>query len=87
MDLPARAEPPSPHYRQADVTDYAETLYSLEGVDAVVHLARASPHASPNAVFRVNTISTWNVLQAAQARDPRRAAAWPPSSRNRASCA
>jgi nucleoside-diphosphate-sugar epimerase len=66
VDLPARAQLTCA-YRQADVNDYAETLFALEGVEAVVHLARASPHAGPNAVFRVNTMTTWNVLQAAEA--------------------
>jgi UDP-glucose 4-epimerase len=70
VDLPARAELPGARYRQADVNDYAETLYAFEGVDAVVHLARASPHASPNTVLSrqyVNTMTAWNVLQAAEA--------------------
>ena len=67
VDLPAQAELPGARYRQADVNDYAETLHALEGVDAVVHLARASPHASPNTMFRVNTMTAWNVLQAAEA--------------------
>ncbi len=66
VDLPPRAELSGARYRQADVNEYAETLFAFEGVDAVVHLARASPHASPNAVFRINTMTTWNVLQAAE---------------------
>jgi UDP-glucose 4-epimerase len=66
VDLAPRAEGVDAGYRQADVNDYGQTLYALDGVEAVVHMARASPHASPNTVFRVNTMTTWNVLEAAE---------------------
>ncbi len=62
-----------PHVR-AELTDFGQTLELLAGVDehpgadAVVHLAAIpAPGLVPNAeVFRVNTLSTYNVFEAAR---------------------
>ena len=59
---------------RADLTDFGQTLEVLAGVDhqpapdAVVHLAAIpAPGLVPNAgVFRVNTLSTYNVFEAAR---------------------
>ena len=62
-----------PHVR-ADLADFGQTLEVLAGVDehpaadAVVHLAAIpAPGLVPNAeVFRLNTLSTYNVFSAAE---------------------
>jgi nucleoside-diphosphate-sugar epimerase len=62
-----------PHVR-ADLTDFGQTLEVLAGVDehpaaaAVIHLAAIpAPGLTPNAeVFRLNTLSTYNVFEAAR---------------------
>ena len=59
---------------RADLTDFGQTLEVLAGVDerpaadAVVHLAAIpAPGLVPNAeVFRTNTLSTYNVFEAAR---------------------
>jgi nucleoside-diphosphate-sugar epimerase len=59
---------------RADLTDFGQALEALAGVDerpwadAVVHLAAIpAPGLVPNAeVFRVNTVSTYNVFEAAR---------------------
>jgi nucleoside-diphosphate-sugar epimerase len=59
---------------RADLTDFGQTLEALAGVDerppadAIVHLAAIpAPGLVPNAqVFRVNTLSTYNVFEAAR---------------------
>ena len=58
---------------QADLTDFGQTLEVLcrwttaTGVDAVVHLAAIPAPPDPNAViFKVNTLSTYNVFEAAR---------------------
>jgi nucleoside-diphosphate-sugar epimerase len=59
---------------RADVTEFGQALEALAGVDerpaadAVVHLAAIpAPGLVPNAeVFRVNTLSTYNVFEAAR---------------------
>ncbi|MFQ3683858.1 NAD-dependent epimerase/dehydratase family protein [Roseiflexus sp.] len=51
----------------ADLTDLGQTFGVLEGKDAVIHLA-AIPWPGehpPEVVYRINTLSTFNVLQAA----------------------
>jgi nucleoside-diphosphate-sugar epimerase len=51
----------------ADLTDFGETVESLRGAEAVVHLAAIpAPGLRPDEVtFRVNTTSTYNVFSAA----------------------
>ena len=64
----------SPDDVRADLTDFGQALEVLAGVDehpaaeAVVHLAAIpAPGLVPNAeVFRVNTLSTYNVFEAAR---------------------
>ena len=59
---------------RADLTDFGQALDVLAGVDgapradAVVHLAAIpAPGLAPNAeIFRVNTLSTYNVFEAAR---------------------
>jgi len=73
VDLAAPRENRCPHVR-ADLTDFGQALEVLGGVDerspadAVVHLAAIpAPGLAPNAeVFRLNTLSTYNVFEAAR---------------------
>src|SRR4051812_38271020 len=73
VDLVAPRDGRSPHVR-ADLATFGETLEVLAGVDerpaadAVVHLAAIpAPGLVPNAeVFRVNTLSTYNIFEAAR---------------------
>lgn len=60
-DVPGR-------FMYCDFTDYGQTLSTLRGAEAVVHMAAIpSPVMHPHeVVFRVNIMSTWNVLQAAE---------------------
>lgn len=51
-----------------DITDLAALREVFKGIDAIIHLA-AVPNprtASPEACFRVNTLGTWSMLQAAE---------------------
>ncbi|MFH1025008.1 MAG: NAD(P)-dependent oxidoreductase [Planctomycetota bacterium] len=61
--------PSSAEIRTADLTRAPEALESLRGAEAVVHLAAipAPRLGTPEAVFATNVLSTWNVLQAAEA--------------------
>ncbi|BCI52264.1 UDP-glucose 4-epimerase [Mycolicibacterium litorale] len=54
-------------YAEGDVTDLESMRRTLEGADAVVHLAAIDYDwkAAPEQYIRVNTMGTWNVLQAA----------------------
>jgi nucleoside-diphosphate-sugar epimerase len=73
IDLVASRDERCPLVR-ADLTDFGQTLEVLSGVDerpaadAVVHLAAIpAPGLVPNAeVFRANTLSTYNVFEAAR---------------------
>jgi nucleoside-diphosphate-sugar epimerase len=73
VDLAPSREDLCPRVR-ADVADFGQTLEVLAGVDerpaadAVVHLAAIpAPGLAPNAeVFRLNTLSTYNVFEAAR---------------------
>jgi nucleoside-diphosphate-sugar epimerase len=53
--------------RQADLTDFGETVEALRGAEAVVHLAAIpAPGLRPDELtFRANTTSTYNVMSAA----------------------
>lgn len=63
VPLPSR----SARFLVADATDFGQLVSSLEGCDAVIHLAaHRSPVNSPNTVVYVeNTASSYNVLYAA----------------------
>ena len=75
---PGQSNPPKPGdvtFSRADITDFGQVIAALSGIDertdkvtAVVHLgAIASPGQAPNQViFEVNTISTYNVFEAAR---------------------
>jgi len=60
-DVPGR-------FMYCDFTDYGQTLSTLRDAEAVIHMAAIpSPVMHPHeVVFRVNMMSTWNVLQAAE---------------------
>jgi nucleoside-diphosphate-sugar epimerase len=59
--------PASVGYAEGDVTDLESMRRALKGADAVVHLAAIDYDwkAAPEQYIRVNTMGTWNVLQAA----------------------
>jgi nucleoside-diphosphate-sugar epimerase len=74
VDLTAGGGPPESVIR-ADLTDFGQTLEALSAIDdryetvgAVVHLAAIpAPGLAPNhEIFRVNTLSTYNVFEAAR---------------------
>ncbi len=55
-------------FQKVDFTDYGQTVAVMKGVDAVIHMA-AIPAPNIDAehtVFRVNMLSNWNVLEAAE---------------------
>ncbi|MBZ0294383.1 MAG: NAD(P)-dependent oxidoreductase [Anaerolineae bacterium] len=63
-------------FRLVDLTDYGQTFVALHGADAVVHLAaNPAPDSNPQDGenrFRNNTLSTYNVFNAAVALGLRR---------------
>lgn len=75
---PGQSNPPKPgdvRYSRADVTDFGEAMAALSMIDervakvtGVVHLAAiAAPGQAPNhVIFGVNTVSTYNVFEAAR---------------------
>jgi UDP-glucose 4-epimerase len=55
-------------FQRVDFTDYGQTVAVMKGIEAVVHMA-AIPAPNMDAehtVFRVNLLSNWNVLEAAE---------------------
>ncbi len=66
VDIAASREPGAPTLI-ADLTDLGQTIDSLRGADAVVHLAAIpAPFVLPDGeTFRVNMMSTYNVFSAA----------------------
>jgi nucleoside-diphosphate-sugar epimerase len=67
VDVVSAAESTAP-LLLADLTDFGQTVESLAGVDAVVHLAAipASGIHTEEATFRTNMVSTYNVFEAAR---------------------
>jgi nucleoside-diphosphate-sugar epimerase len=74
VDLAPPADPSVRHSR-VDLTDYGQTVAAFSGIDdriagvtGIVHLAAIrAPGLAPNAVtFSVNTLSTYNVFEAAR---------------------
>ena len=75
---PGQSNPPKPGdvtYSRADVTDFGQAMAALSMIDervekvtGVVHLAAiAAPGQAPNhVIFEVNTVSTYNVFEAAR---------------------
>ena len=75
---PGQTNPPttdSVTYSRADVTDFGQAMAALsaidervEGVTGVVHLAAIpAPGQAPNhVIFEVNTVSTYNIFEAAR---------------------
>ena len=55
-------------FKTADVTDFGQVLSSMQGCDAVIHMAAiTNPVIAPeHEVFRVNMTSTWNILESAE---------------------
>ncbi len=67
VDVAASLHPDDPT-RVADLTDLSQTIESLRGADAVVHLAAipAPNIVPPGETFRINMMSTYNVFSAAE---------------------
>lgn len=67
VDVIASLHPDEPT-RVADLTDLGQTVESLRGADAVVHLAAipAPNIVPPGETFRINMMSTYNVFSAAE---------------------
>jgi nucleoside-diphosphate-sugar epimerase len=67
IDLVSPGESPAAFLR-ADVTHFGQTVESLTGVDAVVHLAAipAPGIHTEETTFRTNMLSTYNVFEAAR---------------------
>jgi nucleoside-diphosphate-sugar epimerase len=66
VDIAASLDPDEPTL-VADLTDLGQTIESLRGADAVVHLAAIpAPRIVPESeTFRINMMSTYNVFSAA----------------------
>jgi len=63
-----RGEPGPSSFKFVDTTDAAQVISAMQGCDAVIHMA-AIPNprmASEFEVFRVNMLSNWAVLEAAE---------------------
>jgi UDP-glucose 4-epimerase len=65
--------PPAAHdsgslFQRCDFTDFGQTVAVLKGADAVIHMAAIpAPNTdSEHEVFRINMMSNWNVLEAAE---------------------
>ena len=67
VDVVSPAESPAPSLL-ADLTDYGQTVECLAGRDAVVHLAAIPAFGirTEETTFRTNTLSTYNVFEAAR---------------------
>jgi nucleoside-diphosphate-sugar epimerase len=67
VDVVSPAESPAASLL-ADLTDFGQTVECLAGADAVVHLAAipASRIRTEETTFRTNTLSTYNVFEAAR---------------------
>jgi nucleoside-diphosphate-sugar epimerase len=67
VDVVSPAESPGA-FLLADLTDFGQTVECLAGADAVVHLAAipASRIRTEDTTFRTNTLSTYNVFEAAR---------------------
>jgi nucleoside-diphosphate-sugar epimerase len=67
VDVAASMHPDDPT-RVVDLTDLGQTIESLRGADAVVHLAAipAPNIVPPGETFRINMMSTYNVFSAAE---------------------
>jgi nucleoside-diphosphate-sugar epimerase len=67
VDVVSPAESPAVSLL-ADLTDFGQTVECLAGADAVVHLAAipASRIRTEETTFRTNTLSTYNVFEAAR---------------------
>ena len=75
---PGQSNPPKPTdvtFSRVDITDFGQVMEALSGIDertdkvtGVVHLgAIAAPGQAPNQViFQLNTVSTYNVFEAAR---------------------
>ena len=61
---------PELSFKKIDFTDYGQTVFATENCDAIIHLAAIpNPGVIPNQeVFRVNMLSTFNILEAAEDR-------------------
>ena len=59
---------PELNFKKIDFTDYGQTIFAADQCDAIIHLAAIpNPGVIPNQeVFRVNMLSTFNILEAAE---------------------
>ena len=59
---------PELSFKKIDFTDYGQTVFATENCDAIIHLAAIpNPGVIPNQeVFRVNMLSTFNILEVAE---------------------
>jgi nucleoside-diphosphate-sugar epimerase len=66
-DLVTETDAPHTTYAQCDIMDYDAVREHIRGCDAVVHMgALRSPTLAPGQdVFRINTVGTFNVFEAA----------------------
>lgn len=66
-DLVPETDTPHTSYAQCDITDFAAVRAQVRGCDAIVHLAalRNPLYAPGPDVYRVNTVGTFNVFEAA----------------------
>src|SRR5271169_3690577 len=64
---PAADSAGSAEFRQADLNDYASLIRAFDGCEAIVHLAAVPDPGivSPEELFRVNVLGTFNALEAA----------------------
>ncbi|MEX0763453.1 MAG: NAD(P)-dependent oxidoreductase [Dehalococcoidia bacterium] len=55
-------------FADVDCTDFGQAVAVLKGADAVIHMAAIpNPLVAPeHVVFRINMVSNWNVLEAAE---------------------
>jgi nucleoside-diphosphate-sugar epimerase len=84
VDIVSSDDSPAESLR-ADLTEFGQTVESLAGVDAVVHLAAipAPGIHTEETTFRTNMLSTYNVFEAARLRSTRTSAPSTSSSRRR----
>lgn len=71
---PAPGPAAAPEFRPADLTDPASLLQAFGGCEAIIHLAAVPDPGivSPEELFRVNVLGTFNALEAAVGAGARR---------------
>jgi nucleoside-diphosphate-sugar epimerase len=66
-DLVAETDAPNSSYHVCDIMNYEQVVETMRGCDAVIHLAalRNPMEGTSPDVFRINTVGTFNVFEAA----------------------